>query len=124
LTWAFYSVLARRMRSVPTRAVVGYCAVSAVLAAVAHTLFETTVVPDWQALFAILALGVGPVGAAFLLWDFGMKRGDPRLLGVLAYATPVASTIILGLAGFAPLSLTTVAAALLVVTGGWIAATA
>jgi drug/metabolite transporter (DMT)-like permease len=124
LTWAFYSVLARRMRSVPTRAVVGYCAVSAVLAAVAHTLFETTIVPDWQALFAILALGVGPVGAAFLLWDFGMKRGDPRLLGALAYATPVASTIILGLAGFAPLSLTTVVAALLVVTGGWIAASA
>jgi drug/metabolite transporter (DMT)-like permease len=58
------------------------------------------------------------------LWDFGMKRGDPRLLGALAYATPVASTIILGLAGFAPLSFTTVAAALLVVAGGWVAANA
>jgi drug/metabolite transporter (DMT)-like permease len=124
LTWAFYSVLARRMRSVPTKAVIGYCAVSAVFAALAHTLFETTVIPDWQALLAILALGIGPVGAAFLLWDFGMKRGDPRLLGALAYATPVASTIILGLAGFAPLSFTTVAAALLVVAGGWVAANA
>jgi drug/metabolite transporter (DMT)-like permease len=110
------------MRSVPTRAVVGYCAVSAVLAAVAHTLFE--VVPDWQALFAILALCVGPVGAVFLLWDFGMKRGDPQLFGALAHTTPVASTIILGLAGFAPVSLTAGAAALLVVTGGWIAASA
>ncbi|MFL5281763.1 MAG: DMT family transporter [Rhodopila sp.] len=120
--WALYSVLARRMRAVPTRAVIGFCAASAILAAVAHILFETTVVPDWQALLAVPALGVGPVGAAFLLWDFGMKQGDPRQLGALAYATPVASTIILGLTGFAPLTFAMVAAALLVVTGGWIAA--
>jgi drug/metabolite transporter (DMT)-like permease len=123
-TWAFYSVLARRMRSVPTKAVIGFCAASAVLAAIAHSVFETTVIPDWRALLAILSLGIGPVGAAFLLWDLGMKQGDPRLLGALAYATPVASTIILGLAGFAPLSLMTLAAALLVMTGGWIAARA
>jgi drug/metabolite transporter (DMT)-like permease len=122
--WALYSVLARRMHVVPTKAVIGFCAASAILAAIAHVLFETTVIPEWQALLAVLALGVGPVGAAFLLWDFGMKRGDPRLLGALAYATPVASTIILGVAGFAPLTLATVAAALLVVTGGLIAASA
>jgi drug/metabolite transporter (DMT)-like permease len=122
LVWALYSVLARRMRAVPTEAVVGFCAASAILAAGAHILFESTVVPDRQTLLAVLALGLGPAGAAFFLWDFAMKRGDPRLLGALAYATPVASTIILGLAGFASLSLSTVAAALLVVAGGWIAA--
>jgi drug/metabolite transporter (DMT)-like permease len=123
-TWALYSVLARRMHSVPTTAVIGFCAVSAVLAAIAHALFEKTVFPDWRAMLAILALGVGPVGAAFLLWDFGMKQGDPRLLGALAYAIPVASTIILGLAGFASLSWVTLAAALLVTAGGVIAASA
>jgi drug/metabolite transporter (DMT)-like permease len=50
---------------------------------------------------ALLALGAGPVGAAFLLWDIGMKHGDTSLLGVLAYASPVLSTgmlIVLGLA--------------------------
>jgi drug/metabolite transporter (DMT)-like permease len=121
-TWALYSVFSRRMHAVPTTAVIGFCAASAILAAIAHALFETTVFPDWRALLAILALGVGPVGAAFLLWDFGMKQGDPRLLGALAYAIPVASTIILGLAGFASLSLVTIAAALLVTAGGVIAA--
>jgi drug/metabolite transporter (DMT)-like permease len=124
LTWALYSVLARRMRTVPTEAVIGFCAVSSILAAGAHILFESTVVPDRETVFAVVALGLGPVGAAFLLWDIAMKRGDPRLLGSLAYATPVASTIILGLAGFAPLSLSTVAATLLVVAGGWIATSA
>ena len=124
LTWALYSVLARRMRAVPTEAVIGFCAASSILAAAAHLVFEATVAPDRQSLFAVLALGLGPVGAAFLLWDFAMKRGDPRLLGALAYAVPVASTIILGLAGFAPLSWFTGAAALLVVAGGLIAASA
>jgi drug/metabolite transporter (DMT)-like permease len=50
---------------------------------------------------ALLALGAGPVGAAFLLWDIGMKQGDTSLLGVLAYASPVLSTgllVVLGLA--------------------------
>jgi len=121
LTWALYSLLARRMRGVPTEAVAGFCAASAILALAAHIAFETTVTPDRQALAAVLALGVGPVGAAFFLWDIAMKRGDPRLLGALAYATPVASTIILGFAGFAPLSLSTAAATLLVAAGGWIA---
>ncbi len=122
LTWALYSVLARRMRTVPTEAVVGFCAASSILAAGAHVLFESTVIPDRQTLLAVLTLGAGPAGAAFFLWDFAMKRGHPRLLGALAYATPVASTIIFGLAGFASLFLSTVAATLLVVAGGWIAA--
>jgi drug/metabolite transporter (DMT)-like permease len=38
VTWALYSVLARRMRVAPTRAVIGYCAASAILAAAAHIL--------------------------------------------------------------------------------------
>ena len=31
-----------------------------------------------------------------------MKHGDQRLLGTLAYATPVASTLLLCAAGYAP----------------------
>ncbi|HET6237876.1 MAG TPA: EamA family transporter [Acetobacteraceae bacterium] len=121
-TWAFYSVLAGRFRAVPTQAVIGFCAGGAVLAAIAHVLFEVNVTPTLPVMACVLLLGIGPVGGAFLLWDIGMKRGDPRLLGALAYGVPVASTVILGLAGFAPLSLVTVIAAILVTLGGWIAA--
>ena len=35
------------------------------------------------------------MGAAFYLWDVAMKRGDPRVVGVLAYATPLLSTALL-----------------------------
>jgi drug/metabolite transporter (DMT)-like permease len=51
-----------------------------------------------------VALGVGPVGAAFYVWDHGMKHGDIRLLAVASYAAPLASTILLVLAGFAEAS--------------------
>jgi drug/metabolite transporter (DMT)-like permease len=123
-TWALYSVISGKLHTVPTQAVAGFCAGTAILAAAAHALFEPTIIPNWPALGSVLLLGIGPVGSAFFLWDIGMKRGDPRLLGTLAYATPVASTIILGLAGFAPLSPLTLAAALLVAAGGFVAARA
>jgi drug/metabolite transporter (DMT)-like permease len=124
LTWALYSVLARRLSATPGQAVIGFCLGTAVLAACAHFVFEVTAIPPWPVLGFVLLLGLGPVGVAFPLWDIGMKQGDPRLLGILAYAIPVASTTILGLAGFATLSLTTVAAAVLVAVGGLIAARA
>ncbi|MFY7959395.1 MAG: DMT family transporter, partial [Elsteraceae bacterium] len=116
-TWALYSVLSGRFKAVPTQAVIGFCAGGAALAGIAHLLFEATVVPSPTALVCVLLLGAGPAGGAFLLWDIGMKRGDPRLLAVLGYGVPVASTLILGLAGLASLTLTTLMAAGLVALG-------
>ncbi|GAC1347081.1 MAG: EamA family transporter [Acetobacteraceae bacterium] len=121
LVWALYSVLSNRLSSVPVAAVAGFCAGTAVLAGLAHLVFEPSVMPDRLAWLAILAMGAGPLGAAFALWDAGMKRGDPRLLGTLAFATPVLSTMALVLAGLAPLTGTTILAACLVAAGGWIA---
>jgi drug/metabolite transporter (DMT)-like permease len=121
-TWALYSVLSGRFKQVPTQAVIGFCAGGAVLAGIAHLLFETTVNPSPSALVCVLLLGIGPAGGAFLLWDIGMKRGDPRLLAVLGYGVPVASTLILGLAGLASLTLATLMAAFLVALGGYFAA--
>jgi drug/metabolite transporter (DMT)-like permease len=42
-----------------------------------------------------VGLGLGPVGAAFFAWDIGVKRGDIKLLGVLSYAAPLISTLLL-----------------------------
>lgn len=124
VVWALYSVTSKRMAAVPTEAVAGFCLASAGLAAIGHLAFEATVVPDgWQWVGAAL-LGLGPVGAAFFLWDIGMKRGDPRLLGTLAYAVPVASTLCLIALGEGVLTWRVAVAALLVGGGGWIAARA
>src|SRR5688572_4706158 len=99
--WAIYSVMSRRFAAVPTDAVTGFCLATAFLGAICHMLFETTVWPqngtEW---LAVLGLGLAPVGAAFYAWDFGVKRGDIRVLGAAAYAAPVLSTLFLVLAGY------------------------
>ena len=121
--WASYSVMSRKLKSVPTDAVAGFCLATALLAAAVHGAIEVTVWPDTTAQWlAIIALGVGPVGAAFYAWDIGMKRGDIRVLGAASYATPLLSTAFLILAGFAKPSVTIAIAAVLIAGGGLIAA--
>ena len=45
LTWSGYSVLSRRLGAVPTNSVTVFCAFTAILSALAHLAFETTVWP-------------------------------------------------------------------------------
>ena len=121
--WAAYSVMSRKLKAVPTDAVAGFCLVTALLAALVHGAVETIVWPETTAQWvAIIALGIGPVGAAFFVWDIGMKRGDIRVLGAASYATPLLSTAFLILAGFAEPSATLAIAAVLIAGGGLIAA--
>ena len=121
--WSGYSVLSRRLKAAATEAVAGFCLATAALAALCHLAFETTIIPanagQWA---AIAGLGLGPVGLAFYVWDYGVKHGDIRLLGVAAYAAPVLSTLILVGAGFAAPSWSLALACALIVAGALIAA--
>lgn len=122
LTWSAYSVLSRRFGDVPTDAVGGFCLATAALALVCHLAFETTAWPPGAAGWAALAvLGIGPVGAAFFVWDHGVKRGDIRALGALSYATPLLSTLLLIVLGLAEGHWTVWAACALVVGGALLA---
>jgi drug/metabolite transporter (DMT)-like permease len=122
LFWAGYSVLSRRMASVPTDAVVGFCAVTAILSLAAHLAFETTIWPQGAGAWAaVIALGLGPVGAAFYAWDIGCKRGDIRMLGVAAYAAPLLSTIALVVSGVAHATAALWIACALIVGGALVA---
>jgi drug/metabolite transporter (DMT)-like permease len=121
--WAGYSVLSRRFASVPSAAVAGFCLVTAALAALFHLALETTVWPQGTTQWlAVLALGIGPVGLAFYVWDIGVKRGDIKLLGVASYAAPILSTLALVVAGYAQPRPTLWLAALLIAGGGLLAA--
>jgi len=122
LTWSGYSLLNRRLGAVPSDAVGVYCGVTALLGLACHLAFEDWVTPTVGNLGAILALGLGPVGAAFFVWDHGIKRGDIQALGSLAYASPLLSTLFLILAGRAAPSWLLAAAALLIVGGAALAA--
>jgi len=121
--WASYSVMSRKLKAVPTDAVAGFCLATALLAALVHGMVETTVWPETAGQWlAIIALGIGPVGAAFFVWDIGMKRGDIRVLGAASYATPLLSTAFLIFAGYAQATATIAISAILIAGGGLIAA--
>ena len=123
VTWAGYSVLSRKLGDVPTESVTVFCLATAALSVVCHLALETTVWPQTSAgWWAVLALGIGPVGAAFFTWDVGMKRGDIQLLGVASYAAPLLSTLALIGAGIATPSWTIAAAAILIAGGAALAA--
>ncbi|HEX3499738.1 MAG TPA: EamA family transporter [Stellaceae bacterium] len=121
VTWAGYSTLSRRFARVPTDAVGGFCAATAVLALLCHLDWETTRWRHGAEWLAAIALGLGPVGLAFFVWDYGVKRGNLKTLGGLSYATPLLLTVLLIVFGRAASS-ASAAAALLIVGGAVLAA--
>ncbi|MEL6583411.1 MAG: DMT family transporter [Pseudomonadota bacterium] len=121
--WSGYSVLSRVVGDIPTEAVAYFCLATAALSAATHLFLETTVWPsDTLGWASVAALGLGPVGLAFFLWDIGVKHGDIQLLGTTSYAAPLLSTLILVGVGAAPLTLTLALAAILITGGAVIAA--
>ncbi|TMV10248.1 EamA family transporter [Ruegeria sediminis] len=125
LTWSSYSVLSRRLGNTPTSSVAVFCVATAVASWGLHFAVEETVWPagaiGW---LSTIALGLGPVGLAFYVWDVGVKRGDIQILGTSSYAAPLLSTLVLVLAGIAAPSWTLAIAALLITGGAAIAARA
>jgi drug/metabolite transporter (DMT)-like permease len=116
--WAAYSVSIRRYGKIPSDIVAGFCLATGLVALLAHLVLETTAWPlsttQWLAIFG---LGLLPVGAAFYAWDFGMKHGDPMVLGASSYAAPLLSTLVLLMAGFGAFHWS-IAVACALITGG------
>ncbi len=121
LTWSSYSVLNRRFGAVPTEVVGGFCGVVALLGLACHLLLESTVPPQGLQWLAILGLGLGPVGAAFFVWDYGTKHGNIQVLGAFSYAAPLLSTLILIAFGQAEATWVVAVACLLIVAGAVLA---
>jgi len=91
--WATYSLLTQRVAAFPTAAVGVFGLASGLLSLACHALLEPAVELDTHALLRIAALGLGPLGGAFYLWDAALKRGDPRQIGLLSFLTPLLSTL-------------------------------
>lgn len=116
--WSGYSVLSRRFSAVSTDVIGVFCGVTACLALICHLSFEETYRPENLVIWlAVLGLGIGPVGAAFFLWDVGVKHGDIQGLGVLSYLSPLLSTILLVILGVAAFSWSLAAGCVLISIG-------
>jgi drug/metabolite transporter (DMT)-like permease len=100
--WSSYSVASRLLASVPSEALAAPCLIAAALAALcSFALEQWTTPPNLTSWAALVALGIGPLGAAFLFWDVGMKHGNVPLLGVLSYGALLLSTALLVALGLA-----------------------
>jgi len=113
--WASYSLLTQRVAHFPTAAIGLFGLVSGLLALACHALLEPAATLSTRDLLLIGVIGLGPLGAAFFLWDGALKRSDPRRIGLLSYLTPLASTLLLAATTARPLTPWIAAAALLIV---------
>jgi drug/metabolite transporter (DMT)-like permease len=122
LVWACYSLLTKRVPPFPTAAVGSFCLFSGLLSV---GIYLTGAISNQQGIdlpkgtdwLYLILLGVGPLGAAFFTWDAALKRGDPRIIGALAYITPLTSTLVLVLVGGRTYTWVSVLAMLLIVSG-------
>ena len=115
LIWASYSLLTKRVAAFPTAAIGLFGLVSGLLSLACHALLEPPVSLTLRDGVLLAALGLGPLGAAFYLWDAALKRGDPRRIGILSYLTPLLSTLLLVLTTGRSPGLWVVVAAVLIV---------
>ena len=93
--WASYSLWTQRVPAFPTAAIGLFGLVSGLLSLACHWAFEPPAQVSARDMGMIAIMGLGPLGAAFFLWDKALKLGDPRQIGILSYITPLASTALL-----------------------------
>jgi drug/metabolite transporter (DMT)-like permease len=93
--WASYSLWTKRVPAFPTSAIGLFGLVSGALSLGCHVLLEPSVALSAKDGLLVALCGLGPLGAAFFVWDMALKRGDARQIGILSYITPLASTALL-----------------------------
>jgi drug/metabolite transporter (DMT)-like permease len=93
--WASYSLLTRRVPAFPSSAIGLFGLVSGLLSLLCHALLESPVTLTTHDWLLLAAMGLGPLGGAFYLWDAALKRGDARQIGLLSFLTPLLSTLAL-----------------------------
>lgn len=113
--WASFSLWTQRVPKFSTAAIGLFGLVSGLLSLGCHGLFEPSVTMTARDAWLIVLCGLGPLGAAFYLWDMALKRGDARQIAILSYLTPLASTALLLVITGRPLSWSIALAAALIV---------
>ena len=116
VTWAVYSAVAARY-ALRSSDVLGVIFGLSALVNGAIWLFFRGAPPAPPQSLLLVAISATFSGLAYILWDFGSKRGNAQLIAVVSFLTPVLAAVYLVLLGKAQPSHHLVAALVLVVTG-------
>jgi drug/metabolite transporter (DMT)-like permease len=95
IVWSTYSLASKRAAAVPTTALGSVAALSGLLSLLCHVAFEARVALSAHDVALLAWMGLGPLGAAFFLWDAALKRGEAATIGLLSFLTPLLSTTVL-----------------------------
>lgn len=115
--WSTFSLLSRRLGGFQTASISVFCLASGTLALACHALLEPRYVFRAADVAPMLVIGLGPMGAAFYMWDRALGEGDPRVIGTLAYLTPLLSTLLLAAFGYGRVGPVSLLAMVLIVGG-------
>ncbi len=114
--WCLYTLFSRWYQKMPAEMVGIYYGVGALFALVLHQQQEVFVMPNVYEMFLILGLGLSS-GLAALLWVLSTQKGNVKLLGVLAYFTPLLSMLLLVYCEKEPMSTGLIMASVLFMCG-------
>ena len=117
IIWATYSLGTKRAGKFPTAAVGLFGLVAGALALLVFFATGGSATISSQDWTWLIALGLGPLGGSFFLWDFALKHGDAQRIGLIAFITPLLSTVMLLVFTGSPLSPLLLLAATLIIGG-------
>lgn len=117
VTWPLYSIGKKKLPATKVWVIASFCLISGILSFITHLLIEPRVVLQLNDALLLLIMGLGPFGIAFYCWDIALREGDSRVMGALAYLTPVLSTLGLILFAGQTMSSSTFIAMILIISG-------
>jgi len=117
--WSTYSLGLRAIRKFETSAVGAFGLIAGPLAIGTHFLFEEPAIISGTDLLPLALLGLGALGASFYFWAYALQTGDAQRVGLIAFFTPVLSTLMLVLATGSELSPLLLLSASMIFVAAW-----
>jgi drug/metabolite transporter (DMT)-like permease len=118
VSWAAYCVFRLKWKAITGPLLARGFGISALLCALMHFLLEPSVAPSVVSVAAAAVIGIVPAAFANWTWDEGFRRGDSRLLAVMAYATPLCSAMLLATLGLEAFTWKLLLGAIVIVIAG------
>lgn len=117
--WSGYTLSARYFKKIPTNIIGIYCGIGSFISLIAHLTYEEFVMPTLFQMAVISFIGIFVSGAAYLMWDYGIKKGNIKLLAILSYMNPILSIGFLSVLANVELNSKIGYACILIAAGGW-----
>lgn len=93
--WATFSLGLSKTQAYSVWQTGVYCLVSGAVCLLISFMSEERFEPSHKDWIFLIIIGVGPLGAAFYLWDFAIKKIGAISVAPISYFTPVISTALL-----------------------------